>query len=99
MGMDYEALSIIGFNTIDQTVSMTAITNMGTGTLALQGTWDEKTKTANLRGKLTNPVSKRTLNVRQTIQFADANTILIENYDQEEDHPEKKTIQYKFVRK
>ncbi|MBP7645015.1 MAG: DUF1579 family protein [Saprospiraceae bacterium] len=99
MGMDYEALSTIGFNTIDQTVSMTAITNMGTGTLALQGLWDEQTKTANLRGKLTNPVSKKTMNVRQTIQFADANTILIDNYDQEENHPERKTIQYKFVRK
>lgn len=40
IGMDYESVFTIGFNTIDQTFSMTTITNMGTGTPALQGKWN-----------------------------------------------------------
>lgn len=98
MGMDYESIYTIGYNTIGNTVSMTTITNMGTGTLALQGEWNESTKTATLYGKLTNPVSKKSINVKQTIEFIDDNTILIQSFDQEEDKPEKKTVEYKFVR-
>lgn len=98
MGMDYESIYTIGYNTIDSTISMTTITNMGTGTLTLQGEWNENTKTATLYGKLTNPVSKQSINVRQTLEFIDDNTILIQSFDQEEDKPEKKTVEYKFVR-
>ncbi|NVJ45796.1 MAG: DUF1579 family protein [Cytophagia bacterium] len=98
MGMDYESIYTIGYNTIDSTISMTTITNMGTGTLALQGEWNENTKTATLYGKLTNPVSKQSINVRQTLEFIDDNTIIIQSFDQEEDKPEKKTVEYKFVR-
>ena len=98
MGMDYESIYTIGYNTIDNTISMTTITNMGTGTLALHGEWSENTKTATLYGKLTNPVSKQSINIRQTFEFMDDNTILIQSFDQEEDKPEKKTVEYKFVR-
>ena len=98
MGMDYESIYTIGYNTIDHTFSMTTITNMGTGTLALQGEWDENTRTATLYGQLTNPVSKQTINVKQTITLLDDDTLLIESFDKEGDNPEKKTVQYKFVR-
>lgn len=98
MGMDYESIYTIGYNTIDHTFSMTTITNMGTGTLALQGKWSEETKTATLYGKLTNPVSKKTINIKQTVAFLDDNTLLIESFDKEGDNPEKKTVQYKFIR-
>lgn len=98
MGMDYESIYTIGYNTIDSTISMTTITNMGTGTLSLLGEWDEKTKTANLFGQLTNPVTKGIIKVRQTLTFLDNNTILIESYDTEGDKPEKKTVKYKFIR-
>lgn len=98
MGMDYESIYTIGFNTIDSTMSMTTITNMGTGTLVLQGEWNEENKTATLYGKLTNPVSKQTINVKQTVQLVDKDTMLIESYDQEGEQPEKKTVVYKFIR-
>ena len=98
MGMDYESIYTIGFNTIDHSFSMTTITNMGTGTLALQGKWNEETKTATLYGQITSPVSKKTINVKQTVTFLDDNTLLIESFDKEGDSPEKKTVQYKFSR-
>lgn len=98
MGMDYQSIMTIGFNTTDKTVSMTTITNMGTGTLSLTGDWDVATKTATVVGRLTNPVSKSTINVRQVITFINNDSFLIESYDQEGDNPEKKTTQYRFVR-
>ncbi len=98
MGMDYQSIFTLGFNNTDKKMALTTITNMGTGTLSLFGEWNEKTKTANLFGQLTNPVTKGVINVRQTVAFIDENTILIESYDQEGDKPEKKTVQYKLIR-
>lgn len=98
MGMDYQSIMTIGFNNIDRKMSLTTITNMGTGTLSLFGEWDEKTKTANLFGQLTNPVTEGIIKVRQTLTFIDDNTILIESYDTEGDKPEKKTVQYRLIR-
>jgi Protein of unknown function (DUF1579) len=98
MGMDYQSISTIGFNNIDRNMSLTTITNMGTGTLSLHGAWDEKAKTGDLFGQLTNPVTKSIIKVRQTVTFVDDDTILIESYDTEGDNPEKKTVQYKLIR-
>lgn len=98
MGMDYQSIMTLGFNNTDKQMNLTTITNMGTGTLSLFGTWDLKMKTATLYGTLTNPVSKGTIKVRQTITLVDENTILIESYDTENDNPEKKTVTYKLTR-
>lgn len=98
MGMDYQSVITMGFNNTDQQFAMTTITNMGTGTLSLFGNWDDKSKRAILFGQLTNPVTKNTIDVKQVITFVDTNTILIESFDKEGDTPEKKTVEYKFVR-
>lgn len=99
MGMDYQALTTLGFNNTDKQFALTTITNMGTGTLSLFGDWDEQSKTATLFGPLTNPVTKHTINVKQIVTFLDKNTISIESFDQENDRPEKKTVSYKLIRK
>ena len=99
MGMDYQSITTLDFNTTDKQMALTTITNMGTGTLSMFGEWDEKTKSATLYGKLTNPVTKNTIKVKQIISFPDKDTILIESFDQEGDKPEVKTVQYKFIRK
>ncbi len=99
MGMDYQCITTLGFNTIDKQMALTTITNMGTGTLSMFGEWDEKTKSATLYGQLTNPVTKKTINVKQIVSFPDKDTILIESFDQEGDKPEVKSVQYKFIRK
>lgn len=99
MGMDYKSIITIGFNNTDKQMAMTTITNMGTGTLSLFGNWDEKSRSANLFGQLTNPVTKNTINVKQVITFIDNNIIIIESYDKEGDKPEKEAVEYKLVRK
>lgn len=98
MGMDYESILTMGFNNTDRIFALTTITNMGTGTLSLFGEWNEKSKSATLFGKLTNPVTKNTINVKQIVSFVDNDTILIESFDKEGDKPEKKTVEYKLIR-
>lgn len=98
MGMDYQSILTLGFNNTDKIMSLITITNMGTGTLSLFGPWDEKSKSANLFGQITNPVTKGIIHVRQSITFIDNDSILIESYDTEGDNPEKKTVTYKLIR-
>lgn len=98
MGMPFEAIMTLGFNNTDKKIAFTTITNMGTGTLALVGDWNEQGKSATVFGKLMNPVSKTMINIKQTIAFIDDNTILIESFDQEGDQPALKTVEYKLTR-
>jgi hypothetical protein len=99
MGMDYQSIMTLGYNNTDKKMTLTTITNMGTGTLSLIGDWDEKSKSAILFGQLTNPVTKNSINVKQVVTFIDKDTTLIESFDKEGDFPEKKTVQYKLIRK
>lgn len=98
MGMDYQSIMTMGFNNIDKKIALTTITNMGTGTLSLFGEWDEKSKSAIVFGQLTNPVTQNNIKVRQIVTFIDNDTIRIESFDKEGDKPEKKTVEYKWIR-
>lgn len=98
IAMDYEALCTIGYNTSDQTFSMITLSNMGTGTLFLQGKRDEGSRSVVLKGTLTNPVTQQPIDVRQMLHLKDKDTLLIESFDQEGNSPEKKTSEYKWVR-
>jgi hypothetical protein len=99
MGMAYESIMTLGFNTIDKKMALTTITNMGTGTLALFGNYDATNKKATLYGSLTNPVSKQNIQIKQIINFVDDDTLVIESYDTEGEKAEKKTVVYTFGRK
>lgn len=97
-GMDYNAITTIGYNNSDKKIALTTITNMGTGILSLTGSWNEKTELIQLTGTMTNPVTKKPIRVRQTVSFPDKDTLLIENFDKEEGAKERKSIQYRFTR-
>ncbi len=98
-GMDYHSLTTIGFNTISKIISLTTLTNMGTGTLYLNGNWDPEKRAASLTGQMINPVDGKTIAVRQQLTFLNESNLLIENYDTYEGGTERKSVQYKFVRK
>lgn len=99
MGMDYQGVFLWGYNTIDSEFNLMTISNMGTGTLSLTGKWDSQLKTASLTGKLTNPMTKKPIQIRQLVHFPDPDTILIESFDQEGNNPELKMREYLFTRK
>jgi len=48
--------------------------NMGTGTMYMEGTWDEATKTLNSKGKMYDPLTNKELDVRETYTIVDDNT-------------------------
>ncbi len=97
--MEYLTRMTIGYNNASQQITMTVLTNMGTGTLNLVGHWTEKGKKAELHGHLLNPVTKNWIQVRQEITFVDENTLIIENFDRTETAPESKTVRYTLTRK
>jgi hypothetical protein len=99
MGMAYRGLMTLGYNNTEKRFALTGMSNIGTGTLFLSGPWKEEGKVAILTGQMTNPVDKKAIKVRQTITFVDSNTLLIENYDQEEGGAERKSVEYRFTRK
>ena len=99
MGMEYSSVSTIGYNTIDESFSLTTLTNMGTGTLYLKGNWDPGNSTAMLKGQTINPIDNKAMEVRQRITFIDKNNLLIENLDTYQGQKERKSIQYRLVRK
>ena len=99
MGMDFQSLTTIGFNNSNRSFALTTVTNMGTGVLSLTGSGSDNYKMVNLTGQITNPITKNPINVRQQISFIDSNTLLIENFDQEGTEKERKSIQYKLLRK
>ncbi len=99
MGMDYQSVTTIGYNTINKLVNLTSITNMGTGTLYLTGSLDTKNRIAILDGKMINPIDRKTILVKQKLTFTDKNNLLIENFDTYEGMESKKSIDYKLTRK
>jgi hypothetical protein len=81
MGMPFEGMSTLGYDNIKKIFTSTWIDNFGTGTMALTGTWDEKTKTITLKGKALDPMSGKDQDVKQTMQFIDDDHQLIEMFN------------------
>lgn len=98
MGMPYHSITTLGYNNSDKNFNLSTITNMGTGVLYISGPQDQQTKSAQLTGKLSNPVNGQIIEIRQVIHFIDVDNLLIENFDKEGDAEEKKTITYRFSR-
>ena len=98
MGMDYQAASILGYNTISKEFTFTNITNMGTGTLKLIGKWVEEGKSIDLKGQMVNPENYALIDVRQVITFLGKDNFLVENFDKFGDGPERKSIEYSYSR-
>jgi hypothetical protein len=48
---------------------------------------------------LTDPADKKLISVRQQVVFLDSDTLLIENFNKKDGVQEKKSIQYKYMRR
>ncbi len=74
MGMSFEGFSLLGYDNTKKVFTSTWLDNMGTGTLTLEGTWDDVTKTITFKGLEFDPMSGKDINVKETIQLIDDNT-------------------------
>jgi hypothetical protein len=97
-GMPFEGVGTLAYDKVQKMFVNTWIDNMGTGVMVLKGTWDEKTKTINLKGDMTDPMSGKVVQVREVVKIIDENTQVMEQYGFDHDGKEFKTMEIKMTR-
>jgi hypothetical protein len=97
-GMPFEGHSLTGWDNARKIFVSTWVDNMGTGIMYMEGPWNDATKTIELKGKMTDPMTGQVTDVRQTMKMVDDNTQIMEQYGMKEGK-EYKSMEIKFTRK
>jgi Protein of unknown function (DUF1579) len=97
-GMPFEGHSLTGWDNARKIIFSTWIDNMGTGILYMEGSWNEATKTIEMKGKMTDPMTGQVTDEREVMKFIDNNTQIMQQYGMK-DGKEYKTMEIKFTRK
>jgi hypothetical protein len=98
MGMPFEGTSTTGWDNARKMLFTSWIDNMGTGMMYLEGKWNEATKSAEFKGKMTNPMTGKAMDVRQIVKVIDDDTQMMEQYSTI-NGKEFKSLEIKFTRK
>jgi Protein of unknown function (DUF1579) len=80
MGMPFEGISTLGYDNAKKTFQSSWVDNMGTGVMYMEGPWDSTTHTINLKGKVTEPGSGKSVDVRETFTLTDENNQKMEMF-------------------
>ena len=99
MGMPFEGVSTIGYDNVRKVFVSSWVDNMGTGMIYLEGTWNEATKSAEFKGKATDPMTGKSVDTRQVVKIVDDNTQIMEQYTTPPGGKEYKSMEIKFTRK
>jgi hypothetical protein len=97
-GMPFNGIGTTGYDNHRKMFVSTWIDNMGSGIVYMEGPWDEATKSMNLKGKMTDPMSKQVKDMREVMKVVDDNTQVIEQYITH-DGKESKSMEITFKRK
>lgn len=98
-GMPFEGISTIGYDNARKKFVATWIDNMGTGILYMEGDWDEKTKSLEMKGEQVDPSNGKLMKVREVFKVMDDNTHRAEMYTTNEGSPEFKSMEIVYTRK
>ena len=98
MSMPFEGMSTLGFDNAKKVLVSSWIDNMGTGIMNMEGTWDSTTHTANLKGKVVDPMTGKDMDVRETFTITDDNNQKLEMFATQ-GGKEMKTMEILFKRK
>jgi hypothetical protein len=74
MGMPFQGHSITGYDNAKKQFVSTWIDNFGSGIIYMTGTYDEATKTLNLKGIQTDPVTGKDAFIRQEMKIINDDT-------------------------
>jgi hypothetical protein len=99
MGMPFEAIGTLGWDNAGKKFVNSWIDNMGTGIAFMEGTWDEASKSAEMRGKMTDPMTGNTINIRQVLKIIDDNTQEVTQYTTNKEGKEFKNMLITLKRK
>jgi hypothetical protein len=98
-GQPFEGISTVGFDNVKKKYISTWIDNMGTGIMIMEGSYDPKTKSINLKGKQVDPVSGKELEMREIFTMVDDNTRKMEMFQKPLVGKEFKTMEIIMTRK
>lgn len=79
-GMPFEGISTLGYDNAKKTFQSSWIDNMGTGVMYMEGPWDSTTHTINLKGRITDPLSGKIVDIRETFTLTDDNNQKMEMF-------------------
>lgn len=91
-GMPFEGVNTLAYDNSRKVYISTWIDNMGTGLMYLEGTFDDKTMTMNLKGKATDVTTGKDIMMRETVKIIDDKTQQMEMFDTKEGEKEVKTM-------
>ncbi|MEZ4792159.1 MAG: DUF1579 domain-containing protein [Gelidibacter sp.] len=97
MGMPFQGESITGYDNINKKFVATWIDNMGSGIMYMEGTMDDQSRTLTLKGKMTDPMSGKELDVKETITQNSPDSHTFEMY-MVHDGKEMKTMEIVYTR-
>lgn len=97
-GMPFEGHSVTGWDNARKIIFSTWIDNMGTGLTYMEGNWNEATKSIEMKGKMTDPMTGAITDIREVLKFVDDNTQIMEQYGVK-DGKEYKSMEIKLTRK
>lgn len=81
MGMPFEGISTSGYDNGRKIYFSTWIDNMGTGIMYMEGKYNEAKKMLELKGTNTDPVTGKSMPVRETMRWVDENTMEMEMFN------------------
>jgi hypothetical protein len=79
-GQPFEGMGTIAYDNSKKKWVSTWVDNMGTGMVIMEGDMDQATKTMNMSGKMTDPMTGKDCKMREVITFTDDKTQKMEMY-------------------
>ncbi len=83
-GMPFEGMGTLAYDNAKKLYISTWVDNMGTGIMYMEGSYDDATKTMNMKGRATDVVSGKDIAVREIFKLVDDNTQTMEMFETKE---------------
>ncbi|MEO7306065.1 MAG: DUF1579 domain-containing protein [Ferruginibacter sp.] len=99
MGMPFEGMSTMGYDNAKKMFTSTWMDNMGTGIVHMSGSYDETTKTLNLKGHQTDFLTGNDSDIREEMTMIDNDSYSMTMYGTGMDGKEAKFMEGVFKRK
>jgi hypothetical protein len=99
MGMPMSGQSTVGYDNAKKMFVLSWIDNLGSGIVRMTGTYDEATKTINMRGTQTDPMTGKDSDIREEIKWHDNDSYTMSMFGAGPDGAEMKFMEGTFKRK
>lgn len=98
MGMPFEGMAITGFDNAKKVFVSSWVDNMGTGIIKMEGPYDAATKTIDLKGKCTDPMTGKDCDMRESLKIIDDKNQYMEMF-MTQNGKEMKVMEMKLTKK